>query len=169
MHGDALGEGPDAAVARPPVDLVTHAEARHRRADAVHDAGEVVPEDERSLVRDEELELPVADLRVEHVDAGGVDLDEHVAVADSRLRGLAGPHRALVLLDEVGLHGNYERQIEGRDVVGRLRRQGHSALEELEDRGDELPVVLEDPAVPGVGIELESGIGQAPSQVGGVA
>jgi hypothetical protein len=120
---------PTRAVARPRVDLVIRGEARHRRADVGHHAGEVVPEDEGSLIWEERLELPVADLRVEHVDTGGVDIDEHVAVANSRLRGLAGLHRALVLLDEKRLHGR-------------------SALEELEDRGDELPVVLEDPAVP---------------------
>ena len=49
VHRDALGEGADAAIARTRVDLVAHAEARHRRADAGHDAGEVVAEDERGL------------------------------------------------------------------------------------------------------------------------
>src|SRR5437763_16853016 len=63
VHGDALGEGPDAAVARPRVDLVAHAEAHHGGADAGDDAGEVVPEYERRLVREEQLELPVAALR----------------------------------------------------------------------------------------------------------
>src|SRR5207244_979832 len=41
--------------------------------------------------------------------------------------------------------------------------------EELQDLGHELLVVLEDAAMPGVGIEREPGIGQAASQVGGVA
>ena len=109
MHGDALGEGPDSAVARARVDLVPHGEARHRRADAGHHAGEVVPEDEGSLVREDELEVAVADLRVEQVDAGGVDVDEHVAVADGRLRDLARHHRVLVLLDEERPHARNSR------------------------------------------------------------
>ena len=99
VDGDALGEGADAAVARSRVDLVAHGEARHGRPDAGDDAGEVVPEDERGLVGQEELELPVADLGVKHVHAGRVDVDEHVVVADRWLRDLAGLHRTLVLAD----------------------------------------------------------------------
>ena len=38
VHGDALGEGADAAVARSGVDLVAHGEARHGRPDAGDDA-----------------------------------------------------------------------------------------------------------------------------------
>jgi hypothetical protein len=45
VHGDALGEGADAAVARSRVDVVAHGEARHGRPDAGDDAGEVVPAD----------------------------------------------------------------------------------------------------------------------------
>jgi plastocyanin len=48
--------------------------------------------------------VPVADLRVEHVDPGGMDVDEHVVIADRRFRRVGGLHRALVLLDEVSLH-----------------------------------------------------------------
>jgi hypothetical protein len=58
-----------------------------------------VAEDEWRLVGDKQLELPVADLRVKHVHAGRVDVDEHVAVADSRLSDLADLHRTLVLGD----------------------------------------------------------------------
>ena len=93
VHGDALGEGADAAVARSRVDLVAHAEAGHGRPDAGDDAGEVVAEDEWRLVGEEQLELPVADLCVKQVHAGRVDLDQHVAVADRRLRDLADLHR----------------------------------------------------------------------------
>src|SRR6059058_6251553 len=93
-----------AAVARPRVNLVTHGEARHGGADAADDAGEVVAEDERRLVGEDELELPVADLRVEPVDAGGVDVDEHVVVANRGFQGVASLHRPRVLLDQVRLH-----------------------------------------------------------------
>ena len=99
VYGDALGEGADAAVARSRVDLVTHGEARHGRSDAGDDAGEVVPEQEWRLVGEKQFELSVADLRVKHVHAGRVDVDEHVAVAERWLRDLAGLHRTLVLAD----------------------------------------------------------------------
>ena len=69
------------------------------------DAGEVVPKDERGLVGEDELELSVADLRIEQVDAGGVDVDEHVVVANRGFQSVAGLHRPLVLLDQVRLHG----------------------------------------------------------------
>ena len=65
VRGDTLGKGAHAAIAHSPIDLVAHAEARHGRADAADDAGEVVPEDERGLVGEQELELPVPNLRVE--------------------------------------------------------------------------------------------------------
>jgi len=99
VHGDAFGEGADAAVAWSRVDLVAHGEAGHGRSDAGHDAGEVVAEDEWRLVGEEQLELPVADLCVKHVHAGRVDLDKHVAVVDRRFRDLADLHRTLVLAD----------------------------------------------------------------------
>src|SRR5437763_13829987 len=47
VHGDALGEGPDAAIARAGVNLVTHRDALHGGADAADGAGEVVPKAER--------------------------------------------------------------------------------------------------------------------------
>ena len=58
VHGDALGEGADATVARPPVDLVTRCKARHSRPDAGDHAGEVVPEDERRLVGEDQCSPP---------------------------------------------------------------------------------------------------------------
>ena len=99
VHGDALGEGADAAIARSRVDLVAHGEARHGRPDAGDDAGEVVPEEEWRLVGDKQPELSIADLRVKHVHAGRADVDEHVAVAERWLRDFAGLHRTLVLAD----------------------------------------------------------------------
>jgi hypothetical protein len=125
VHGDALGEGPHATVARPPVDLVTHGEARHGGADVTDDAGEVVAEYEGRLVGEDELELAVADLRVEQVDAGGVDVDEHVVVADRRFRSVAGLHRALVLLDAVSLHRKDGRRVE--DARHQLSRNSRTA------------------------------------------
>jgi hypothetical protein len=62
-------------------------------------AGEVVAEDEWRLVGEEQLELSVADLGVKHVHPGRVDVDQHVVVADGRLRDLADLHRTLVLAD----------------------------------------------------------------------
>jgi hypothetical protein len=54
----------------------------------------------RATTPAKQLELSVADLRVKHVHAGRVDVDEHVALADRRLRDdLADLHRTLVLAD----------------------------------------------------------------------
>jgi hypothetical protein len=83
VHGEALGEGADAAVAPSPLDLVAHPAAGHGRPDADHDTGEVVAEEEWRLVGEEQLERPVAELGVKQVHAGRVDADQHVAVAGS--------------------------------------------------------------------------------------
>src|SRR5829696_9253473 len=121
VHGDALGEGADAAVARSRVDLVAHGEARHGRPDAGDDTGEVVAEEEWRLVGEEQLELAVADLCVKHVHAGRVDLDQHVVVADRRLRDLAELHRTPVPADQVGLHDRALSEGSGRGSGSRLR------------------------------------------------
>src|SRR5205823_6666100 len=51
------------------------------RPDPGHDAGNVVAQDERQAVRKDEFELAVPDLGIQRVDAGRVDLDQHVVLA----------------------------------------------------------------------------------------
>src|SRR3954463_3353228 len=75
------------------------------------------------------------------------------------------PHRAPLLLDEVGLHGNGEPPSRrGMLLVVRLGTVTHSRG--TRGPGDELPVVLEHTAVPGIRVDGESGVRDAPRQVG---
>jgi len=105
VHGDQLGEGPDAQVAGPCVDLVTDPEVGDGGTDADDDPGHVVAQDERRLVLDQLFELPVADHLVERVDARGADADQHLVAADLGVGDLGGPQGVLaVLVDDVGLH-----------------------------------------------------------------
>ena len=87
------------------VDLVARREAPDLRADADDGPGDVVPEDERELVREDLLELARADLLVELVQAGRPDLDEDVAVPDGGLGDVRLVQRALVLRDDERSHG----------------------------------------------------------------
>jgi hypothetical protein len=86
------------------MDLVADAGPPDGRTDAADDTGDVVAEDERCPVGEEHFELAVADFRVEEVDTGGVDVDEHVVAADRWFGRLTGRHRAFVFADQVGLH-----------------------------------------------------------------
>jgi len=57
-----------------------------------------------ALVGEEDLELRVADLRVNQVDTGGLNVDEQVVVANRWFRNIRGLYRPLVLLNEIRLH-----------------------------------------------------------------
>jgi hypothetical protein len=102
---DVFREGPDTQVAGAGVDLIAYLEVAYGRTDPGHHAGNVVTEHERSPVLQKLLELAVADHLVERVDAGGAHLDQHVTVADLRLRYLGGAQAVFaVLLDDECLH-----------------------------------------------------------------
>src|SRR4051794_40385672 len=75
----------------------------------------------------------------------------------------------LYLLTRYAFIGRAVRVVADDGLVGRWGGPGHSALEELEDRGDELTGGLEDPAVSGVGVDGEPGVGDAAGEVLGVA
>ena len=62
LDGNELGERPDAEVIGPGIDLVAHLELTHSGPNSNHDAGHVVPQDERRAVGQEELELAATKL-----------------------------------------------------------------------------------------------------------
>lgn len=85
VDGDEFGEGADAVLVGPGVDLVAHREPGDGRADPDDRPGEVVAQDERETVRHERLEVPVADPEIQRVDARRVDLDQNVVGAHLRV------------------------------------------------------------------------------------
>jgi hypothetical protein len=54
-------------------------------------AGQIVAQDDRQAIRQNHLELAGSNLGVQRVDAGGVDLDQHIILAQFRIRHFADP------------------------------------------------------------------------------
>ncbi len=106
MDGDEFGERARPVLVRVCVDLVTDGEARDAGTDRDDRAGEVVAEDERRPVRQDHLEVPVADLDIERVDARRVNPDEDVVIAYLRIRHITGAYGVgvPVALDHKCLH-----------------------------------------------------------------
>src|SRR4029453_3885330 len=80
------------------VDLIAYTEVAYGGADPGHHAGNVVAEHERGPVLQETLELAVADHLVQRVDTGGAHLDQHVTLADLRLRYIGCAKSVLAVL-----------------------------------------------------------------------
>jgi len=72
------------------------------------DPGQVVAQNERQAIGQNEFELAVLDLQVERLDAGGVDLDQDVIVAQLRVGHFTSPHTiaAPITIDDECLHGS---------------------------------------------------------------
>lgn len=106
VDGEEFGEGADAVLVGPGVDLVTHREAGDGGPDLQDLSGEVVAQDEGETVGHERLEVPVADPEVQRVDARRVDLHQDVVGTYLRVGYLGGAHggRVTVLLDHESPH-----------------------------------------------------------------
>src|SRR5881397_1330142 len=105
VDGNVLREGPDTQVAGPGVDLIADLVVPHVGPDPRHDARDVVSEDERRLVLQEQPELAVAYHLVERVDTGSTHPDKDVARPDRGVWHLGGAEAALaILLDNECLH-----------------------------------------------------------------
>jgi len=91
VDGDEFREGADAVLVRSRIDLVAGLELPYPGADPDHDTGHVVAQDQRYPIGQDQLELPIPDLGIQHVDARGVNLDQHVVLAHRRLRHVCGP------------------------------------------------------------------------------
>jgi hypothetical protein len=79
----------------PSVDLVADLETVNGRAGPGHHAGDVVAQHERGPVLQDPLEVAVADLRVQGIDAGGAHPDQHVTVAGRGLGYVGGVEPSL--------------------------------------------------------------------------
>jgi hypothetical protein len=81
VDGEVFGEGADAVLSGFGVHRVAGRESAHPRTGLNHDAGQVVAQHDRKLVGQKRFEFSVADLQIQRVDAGGVDLHQDVVVA----------------------------------------------------------------------------------------
>ena len=84
FHRHKFSKRTDAKVVRPCVDLITHFELPHAGAHLGDHASHVVAQDEGQFVRQDELELSTADLRVQKIHTRSVDLDQDFVVAQLR-------------------------------------------------------------------------------------
>jgi hypothetical protein len=84
VHRDEICERADRALVRAAIDVVPDAESPHTGPDPNDFPSDVVAQGEWHPVGQDELELASADLGVEQVDPGRVDLDQHLAVARHR-------------------------------------------------------------------------------------
>lgn len=111
VDGDEFGERPDPVLARPRIHLVAGLEAADLGPDPDHDAGDVVAQDQRQAIRQDELELAVPDLRVQLVQTGRMDGDQDIPVAHFRFRHIAQAQRAvgLVTIDDECFHDGCSR------------------------------------------------------------
>lgn len=106
IDGNQFRKRPDAAIARPGIDLVTHLEAMDLRSDPSDYSGHVVPQDERRAIRKEGLEGSIADFGIQRIEPGGVDLDQNIVIPQRWLRHVAEAQGAvlLVFIEDECLH-----------------------------------------------------------------
>ena len=106
-----------------------------------------------------------AQLRGLGLDALGGQVEERdVGAMGAQRPGQAGSQPAAGAGDRHGLSGQVEPH-----AVAPAAPIGSSALEELQDRGDEPLAVLEDAAVPGVRVDHELAVGDPLGQHAGLA
>ena len=69
-------------------------------------AGDVMAQNERQRIPEEDLELAVPDFRIKKIDTSGVNLDQDVILAQLRVWHLAGPHAigASITIEDECLH-----------------------------------------------------------------
>src|SRR3546814_20144100 len=93
---DILGEGADAPVTGASIDRVTGLESSNVRADADDHTGRIMAENEGRLVRQDWFELAAPNLRIEHIQTGGMHFDEDVVFAKNWLGRFANAQGALL-------------------------------------------------------------------------
>src|SRR5437764_8996262 len=91
---------------RPRIDLVTELESPHVKPDPDQYPTDIVPQNERQSIRQNELELSVSDLGIQDVYAGSVDTDQYVRVPQFRLRHFDKPDPVIlsITFDDERLH-----------------------------------------------------------------
>jgi hypothetical protein len=105
-YGNEFSESTDSILIGPRIDLVAWLESPHSRPDPEDDSGQVIAQDERQAIRQDEFQLSFPDFQVQRIDAGGVDLDQYVLVPQLRVWHFACPHNlvASITVDDDCLH-----------------------------------------------------------------
>ena len=60
-------------VVRPRIDFIARLEAAHARTDTHHHAGQIIAQNQRHFIRQQQLELAIPDFIVQRIDAGMQD------------------------------------------------------------------------------------------------
>jgi len=90
----------------PAIDLVACLELPDIDADTHDRSSQIMAENERWAIRQEQLEFAVAHLGIEKVDRGGLDANQHIIGTDVRIGHVGQTQRAvlLVCVDDEGFH-----------------------------------------------------------------
>src|SRR5204863_9407227 len=96
----------DSPVSQPCIDFVAGRESTHSRSDADNDPGDIMAQNERQGIPQNELEVAVSDFGIQKVDTSGVNLDQDVILPQLRVWHLASPHTvgASVTIEDECLH-----------------------------------------------------------------
>src|SRR5258706_14913221 len=130
---DELRECPNSVLGRSRIHLVAGLESPHARSDSDYDACQLVTENERQSITQEQLEFSVSDLRIQWVHASSVDLDQDVILPHFRVWNFTGPHAicASIALDDECFHvallstiAYFSRTgVRGSDAIGASSRR----------------------------------------------
>src|SRR5260221_947136 len=103
---DELRECPNSVLGRSRIHLVAGLESPHARSDSDYDACQLVTENERQSITQEQLEFSVSDLGIQWIHASSVDLDQDVILPHFRVWNFAGPHAicASIAIDDECFH-----------------------------------------------------------------
>ena len=103
---DELRECPDSVLVRSCIHLVAGLESPHARSHSDYDSCQLVTENERQSIRQEQFEFSVSDLGIQWVHTSSVDLNQDVILPHFRVWNFAGPHAicASIAIDDECFH-----------------------------------------------------------------
>src|SRR5439155_6093667 len=103
---DELRECPDSVLVRSCIHLVAGLESPHARSHSDYDSCQLVTENERQSIRQQQFEFSVSDLGIQWVHTSSVDLNQDVILPHFRVWNFAGPHAicASIAIDDECLH-----------------------------------------------------------------
>ena len=106
LHSDEFGQGADAEIGRAGVHFVAYFETTYLAAHFHHHARHIVAQNQRQLVRQDELEFAAFYFSVQLIQTGRIHLHHYFVRLHDRLRHFAGLQRFVftVLLNKEGLH-----------------------------------------------------------------
>src|SRR6266536_5568536 len=105
-YRDELRECPDSVLVRSCVHLVAGLETPHARSHSDYDSCQLVTENERQSIRQEQFEFSVSDLGIQWVHTRSVDLNQDVILPHFRVWDFASPHAicASIAIDDERFH-----------------------------------------------------------------